>query len=75
VVQDPIVPPKGAKLFSGEREVGWLSSAAHSPSFGCTIGLGFPLRDFSSPGTSLTVEVDGEKHDATVRPLPFYTAS
>ena len=75
VLLDPVLPQKGAKLFSGEREVGWVSSAAHSPSFGCSIALGFPLRDFASPGTTLTVEVDGQRYDATVRPLPLYTSS
>ncbi|WP_447977630.1 CAF17-like 4Fe-4S cluster assembly/insertion protein YgfZ [Candidatus Nitrospira bockiana] len=72
VLHDPVIPAKGAKLFSGEREVGWISSAAHSPSFGCTIALGFPLRDFTSPGTALAVEVEGQRVDATVRPLPLY---
>ncbi len=73
ILRDPVLPPKGAKLFSGEREVGWISSAARSPSMGCTIAFGFPLRDFTSPGTALTVEIEGRRYDATVRPLPFYT--
>jgi glycine cleavage system T protein (aminomethyltransferase) len=73
ILGDPVLPPKGAKLFSGEREVGWVSSAAHSPSLGCSIALGFPLRDFTAPGTALTIEVEGRRYDATVRPLPFYT--
>lgn len=70
--KEKILPPKGAKIFSGEREVGWVSSAAHSPSLNRSIALGFPLRDFTSPGTMLTVEVDGRKHEATVQALPFY---
>lgn len=73
VLLDPVVPRMGAKLFSGEREVGWVSSAAHSPSFGCSIALGFPLRDYTSPGTTLTVDVDGQRYEATVRPLPLYS--
>jgi folate-binding protein YgfZ len=73
VLLDPVIPKTGAKLFSGEREVGWISSAAHSPSFGCSIALGFPLRDFTNPGTTLTVDVDGQRYDATVRPLPLYS--
>lgn len=72
VLLDPVIPKMGAKLFSGEREVGWISSAAHSPSFGCSIALGFPLRDFTHPGTTLTVDIDGQRYDATVRPLPLY---
>jgi folate-binding protein YgfZ len=73
VVKDPVVPAKGAKLFSGDREVGWISSAVRSPSVGGVIAFGFPLRDFSAPGTALTVDVDGARHDAMVQQLPFYT--
>jgi folate-binding protein YgfZ len=72
-LKDAVVPPKGAKLFSGDREVGWVSSAARSPLVGSVIAFGFPLRDFSKPGTALTVEIDGSRHDATVQALPFYT--
>ena len=71
VLTDPVVPSTGAKLFSGDREVGWVSSATHSPALGRAIALGFPLRDFSKPGTALTVEVDGRRHEATVQSLPF----
>lgn len=73
VLLDPVMPIKGAKIFSGEREIGWISSAAHSPSFGCTVAFGFPLRDFSNPGTSLAVDINGQRYDATVRPMPLYS--
>jgi glycine cleavage system T protein len=73
VLNDSTVPPHGAKLFSGDREVGWVSSAARSPHLNAVIALGFPLRDFSKPETALTVEVDGSRVPATVHSLPFYT--
>ena len=72
-LKDPAIPPKGAKLFSGDREVGWISSAVQSPSMGGVIAFGFPLRDFSKPGTALTVDIDGQRHDVMVQQLPFYT--
>jgi folate-binding protein YgfZ len=75
VLKDSTVPPKRAKLFAGDREVGWISSAARSPQLGQVIALGFPLRDFSQPGTELTVEFGGGRHPATVHPLPFYVKS
>ena len=75
VMKDSTVPPKGAKLFNGDREVGWISSAVHSPQLHQVIAFGFPLRDFSAPGTALTVEIDGTRHEATVHTLPFYTKS
>ncbi len=75
LLQKPVLPPRGAKLFSGEREVGWVSSSTHSPSLNRSIALGFPLRDFSAPGTALTVEIEGQRHDVTVQALPFYKLS
>jgi aminomethyltransferase len=71
ILKDSTIPPKGAKLFSGDREVGWISSAVNSPKLGHTIALGFPLRDFSKPGTELSVELEGNRLPATVHALPF----
>jgi folate-binding protein YgfZ len=50
---DDGAPERGAKLHAGEREVGYVTSAAESPRFGA-IGLGYVHRDFSSPGSVLT---------------------
>lgn len=75
VLKDAAIPPKGAKLFSGDREVGWISSAVRSPQLNQVIAFGFPLRDFSNPGTELAVEIDGTRHEATVHALPFYMKS
>ncbi len=75
VLQDATIPPHGAKLFSGDREVGWISSATRSPHLNAVIAFGFPLRDFSEPGTELTVEFDSRKLPTTVHTLPFYTKS
>jgi glycine cleavage system T protein len=75
VLKNSMVPPKKAKLYAGDREVGWISSATHSLQLGQVIAFGFPLRDFSKPGTELTVEFDGGRYPATVHPLPFYAKS
>jgi glycine cleavage system T protein len=72
LLKDGTIPPHKAKLFSGDREVGWISSATRSPKLG-VIALGFPLRDFSKPGTELTIEVDGKRLAASVKSLPFYS--
>lgn len=72
ILKDAAIPLKGAKLFSGDREVGWISSAVRSPQLGKVIAFGFPLRDFSKPDTALAVEIDGTRHEATVQALPFY---
>src|SRR5262245_5906969 len=71
VVKGSTIPQKGAKLFSGDREVGWISSATQSPELKAPIAFGFPLRDFSKPDTTLTIEAGGTKLQATVRALPL----
>ena len=75
VLEDAQVPPAGSKLFSGDREVGWITSAVRSPTLGKVIAFGFPLRDFTPPGTALTVEINGERKPATVHALPFVKGS
>jgi folate-binding protein YgfZ len=50
------VPPRGATIFTGDREIGFVTSAAQSPRLGA-IALGYVHRDFVEPGTA--VEVDG----------------
>src|SRR5262249_36990097 len=73
VVDGSRIPRKGAKLFSGDREVGWISSAIHSPQLGRPIAFGFPLRDFSKPDTVLAIDMDGQRIPATVHALPLYS--
>lgn len=67
------VPDPGAKIFNGDREVGWISSATYSPTLNKTIAMGFPLRDFTPVETNLTIETHGQRIPAIVHTLPFYT--
>ncbi len=57
------VPPRSAKIFTGDREIGFVTSAAHSPRFGA-IALGYVHRDFIEPGS--VVEVDAARSRAVV---------
>jgi glycine cleavage system T protein len=72
VLEGSTIPPRGARLFSGDRDVGWISSVTQSPQLGAPIAFGFPLRDFASPATALTIEIDGRRIGATVQALPLY---
>jgi folate-binding protein YgfZ len=65
------LPEAGAKLFSGAREVGWVSSATFSPQLQKPIALGFSLRDFTAPETQLEVEIQDQRFPASVNSLPF----
>ena len=65
------LPEAGAKLFSGTREVGWVSSATFSPLLQKPIALGFPLRDFAKPDTQLELEIHARRVPARVSSMPF----
>jgi folate-binding protein YgfZ len=64
------LPAGGANLLSGDRHIGWVTSAATSPQFG-SIALGYVQRDFTSPGTRLEVEVGSSRVAVTVSDVPF----
>jgi folate-binding protein YgfZ len=60
-------PPAGARIRSGDREIGHVTSAAVSPALDRPIALAYVQRDFVQPGTPVTV--DGIP--AVVSALPF----
>jgi folate-binding protein YgfZ len=61
------VPAHGAKVASGDREIGSVTSSVRSIALDRPIALAYVHRDFVEPGTKVTV--DGAA--ATVSPLPF----
>jgi folate-binding protein YgfZ len=61
------VPPRGAVVRSGDREIGRVTSSTLSPALKRPIALGYVHRDFLEPGTKVTVE----NAPAEVTTLPF----
>jgi folate-binding protein YgfZ len=62
---------RGTKVLAGEREVGRITSVTRSPRVGSWVALGYVQRDFTAPGTSVTIE--GTL--AVVSDLPFAAAT
>jgi folate-binding protein YgfZ len=60
-------PPPDAKAFSGDREVGFITSSAKSPRLG-TLALGYLHRDFVEAGTAVDVQVGDMRVRAHVNP-------
>ena len=60
-------PTSGARLFGGDREAGWVTSAVLSPRTGA-IGLGYVQRDSAVAGTRLTVGASGPGVVVSERP-------
>jgi len=48
-------PPPGARIASGDREIGEVTSSTMSPALQRPIALGYVHRDFVEPGTSVTI--------------------
>ncbi len=64
-------PQKDAKVFSGDREVGFITSSAKSPRLGA-IALGYVHRDFVAPGTAVEIDLGEARTLAHVTsPLTF----
>ena len=61
------VPVGGARIVSGDREIGRVTSATWSPALGRAIALGYVHRDFVDPGTAVSAGTT----QAVVTPLPF----
>ncbi len=59
------------KLYSGEREVGRITSAAWSPLNGHTVGLGYVRREFAKEGQTLQAGVRSSSTIVIVRNLPM----
>jgi folate-binding protein YgfZ len=57
-VADPsadIVPLPGSRIFSFDKHIGRVTSAAFSPNVNRVVGLGYVHRDFTAGGTEVTV--------------------
>jgi folate-binding protein YgfZ len=64
-----LVPP-GSKVFRDGKEVGYVTSAAASPTMG-SIALAYLRRGSQDPGTAVEVEAAGTRRTAAVAGLPF----
>ena len=50
-----VVPMPDSRIFSFDRDVGRVTSAAFSPSVNKVVGLGYVHRDFVEPGNEVTI--------------------
>ncbi len=71
-LEDRRVPREGCRLLRGDSEIGVVTSGTFSPTFERPIAMGYVKDTVAAPGTTLTVDIRGKEHSATVVPLPFY---
>jgi folate-binding protein YgfZ len=71
VLTGEAVPPPGTLIFSGERQVGRLTSAVRSPTLGRAIGLAMLRRDCWESGTTVRIGAEADAPVAETTSLPF----
>ena len=62
---------EGALVFSGDRQVGVLTSGGFSPSLERPIAMAYVESALAAPGTKLEIDVRGKRLSASVVPMPF----
>jgi len=63
---------EGALLFSGDEQIGQVTSGTFSPTLEKSIAMGYVKPPFAETGTKLEADIRGKRHSATVVELPFY---
>lgn len=65
------LPKKGDKLFHGDKEVGYVTSALASPALKANIALGYVRKEANQIGTELLLRTPAGDSAAIVSALPF----
>ena len=65
------ISSRGDKLFLGEKEIGYITSAIFSPKVNGNIALGYVRRESNKTGTELTLKTSHENFPAKIVELPF----
>ena len=62
-----VVPLKDARIFSGTKDIGRVTSAAFSPAVNKVVGLGYVHRDYLEAGTAVTVVWNNARIEAVIK--------
>ena len=65
------LPRAGDKLFVGDKEVGYVCSAIHSPTLNAAIGFGYVRREHNQIGTELKARAVAGESSVTIVETPF----
>jgi aminomethyltransferase len=72
VLEGKRIARQGAPVYSGDREVGAVSSGTFSPTLETSVAMAFVAPELAAVGTTLAVDVRGHRERARVVRLPFY---
>jgi aminomethyltransferase len=67
------IPRHGYAISDGKNAIGEVSSGGPSPTLDMNIGMGYVPIEYSTPGSTIFIEIRGRPVEAKVTTLPFYT--
>lgn len=62
----------GYAIYSGDQQIGALTSGAPSPTLNKNIGMGYVETAYSAPGQIVQIDIRGRRTAAQIVALPFY---
>jgi folate-binding protein YgfZ len=69
------LPLRGDKIFNGEKEAGYITSATLSPALNAPIALAYVRREAAQTGSTLEVHSGDKKISAEIVNTPFVSAT
>ena len=66
-------PRQGYAVLAQGQNIGRVTSGSYSPTLDTSIGMGYVLERYASPGCQVDLDIRGRITSAEVVPLPFYT--
>ncbi|NQT23444.1 MAG: glycine cleavage system aminomethyltransferase GcvT [Candidatus Omnitrophica bacterium] len=65
-------PRHDYKAYSGDKEIGTVTSGSFSPSLSCGIGMGYVLTEYNEVGQRITIKNDNIQIESKIVDKPFY---
>ena len=63
---------EGSKVFSGDAQVGVVTSGSLAPSLGTAVAMAYVKSELAEPGKNISIQVRNKQIPAQVVALPFY---
>jgi folate-binding protein YgfZ len=70
-LQDCHKLPLDARVFNGDKEVGWITSATFAPTLGKSVALGYVRMEVTEAGSRVQIKTSEGYVDGAVVLLPF----
>src|SRR5262249_58336719 len=66
-----VLPPPDSRILGAEKAMGRVTSAVQSPALDAPVAMAYMRREWTEPGRTVEVEVEGERVPAETCALPF----